>query len=63
MLGGWTIATFTEVPERVIALIIAFIAGGIVLNVLKEELPGERRARMLPFLAGAAGFTVLLQFA
>lgn len=62
VLGGWAIGTFTEVPERVIALVIAFIAGGIVLNVLKEELPGERRARMLPFLAGAAGFTVLLQF-
>jgi len=29
--------------------------------VLKEELPGERRAEFRPFAAGALGYTVLLQ--
>ena len=40
---------------------LAFVAGGVILNVLKEKLPAEREARFAPFVAGAALFTVLLQ--
>lgn len=61
VLVGWLIGVFAEIPEAAIAVIIAFIGGGVVLNVLKEELPGERRARFLPFAAGAAGYAALLQ--
>lgn len=63
VLLGWGIGTLARVPEPAIALVVAFIAGGIVLNVLKEELPGERRARVLPFVTGAALYTALLQAA
>ena len=61
VLAGWVLGVATDVPERVIALIIAVIAGGVILNVFKEELPGERRARFLPFLAGGVFYTALLQ--
>ena len=61
VLVGWLIGVLTEVPERVIALIVAFIGGGVILNVLKEELPGERQARFMPFLAGAVLYTAVLQ--
>jgi len=63
VLIGWLLGVTADLPERAIALVIAFIAGGVILNVLKEELPGERRARLMPFLAGAALYTVLLQVA
>jgi len=63
VLVGWLLGVITEIPERAIALVVAFIAGGVVLNVLKEELPGERRARFVPFIAGAIGYAVLLQIA
>ena len=63
VLAGWLVGVMTHIPERVIALLVAFIAGGIVLNVLKEELPGERRARLAPFLGGAILYTCLLQLA
>ncbi len=36
VLFGWVIGVSTDIPERVIALVIAFIAGGVVLNVFKE---------------------------
>ena len=62
VLVGWLIALFAEIPEAAIAVVIAFIGGGVVLNVLKEELPGERRARFLPFAAGTAAYAALLQF-
>ncbi len=61
VLVGWVLGVLTEIPEAAIAVIIAFIGGGVVLNVLKEELPGERRARFLPFAAGAAAYAGLLQ--
>lgn len=60
---GWGLAISTDIPERAIALIVAFIGGGIILNVLKEELPGERQARFIPFVAGAVLYTALLQLA
>ena len=63
VLVGWVVGTITDVPERAVALIIAFIAGGVVLNVLKEELPGERLAQFWPFAGGALAYTVLLQLA
>ena len=63
VLAGWVAGSAIEISERLIALVIAFIAGGVVLNVLKEELPGERQAQFWPFAAGAAAYTVLLQLA
>lgn len=63
VLGGWVAGIATDVSERVIAVVIAFIAGGVILNVLKEELPGERLAQFWPFAGGALAYTVLLQLA
>ena len=48
VLISWLLGVAVEIQQRVTALVIAFIAGGIILNVLKEELPGERRARLMP---------------
>ena len=61
VLVGWLLGIVAEIPEPAIAVIVAFIGGGVVLNVLKEELPGERKARFLPFAAGAAAYAALLQ--
>ncbi len=61
VVTGWLLAVIADIPERALALALAFIAGGIVLNVLKEELPGERCARLVPFVAGAASYVIVLQ--
>jgi len=63
ILVGWAAGMAIDISERVIALVLAFIAGGVVLNVLKEELPGERLAQFWPFAGGALAYTVLLQLA
>ena len=63
VLAGWALGIATDVSERVLALVIAFIAGGVVLNVLKEELPEERLAQFAPFVGGALAYAVLLQLA
>lgn len=57
---GWLIGRLTEIPEPAIAVLFAFLAGGIILNVLKEELPEERESRFLAFAAGASLYTLIL---
>ena len=41
----------------------AFLAGGVILNVLKEELPEERKSRIAPFFIGAFGYAAILLLA
>lgn len=61
VLAGWIVgAADTEVPPIVIGVLFAFLAGGVILNTLKEELPEDRDSRFLPFAAGTAAYAVLL---
>lgn len=60
VLAGWAIGWALPVPATAVALLFGFLSGGVVLNVLKEELPRERASRFGAFLAGAAGYGALL---
>jgi hypothetical protein len=60
LAAGSLVAVATPVAEVWIALFTAALAGAVVLNVLKEELPAERKSRLLPFFAGAAAYAVVL---
>ncbi len=57
---GWSTSRYAVVPEFAVSVALAFIGGGIVLNVLKEELPHERESRFWAFALGAAGYALLL---
>lgn len=57
---GWVIGYGTKIPEAAIALLFSFLAGGIVLNALKEELPEQRQSRFWAFSLGAAIYAALL---
>lgn len=59
---GWAVGAATEMPERFVAVPIAFLAGGVILNVLKEELPEERASRFWAFALGAVLYAALLLF-
>lgn len=60
ILFGWLVGLVAELSDAAIGLAVAFLAGGIILNVMKEEVPKERQSRFLPFASGAAAYTVLL---
>ncbi|WP_142848602.1 hypothetical protein [Telmatospirillum sp. J64-1] len=62
VLFGWLLGLWVTVPEAGISLLFAFLAGGVVMNVLKEELPEERQSRFLPFAFGAAIYALLMMF-
>lgn len=60
VLAGYALGLGVEIGAAAIAVLIAFLGGGVVLNVLKEELPDERQSRFLPFALGAAAYAALL---
>ncbi len=60
IFAGWLVGVVVELPEAAIAALTAFLAGGVVLNVLKEELPEERQSRFWAFALGAALYAALL---
>ncbi len=57
---GWLVGLGVEIPEAAIAVLTAFLSGGIILNVLKEELPRERESRFWPLALGAAVYAAIL---
>lgn len=60
VLAGWTLGLVIEVPEAALALIFAFLAGSVVMNVMKEELPEDRGARFAPFFGGTLLYGAVL---
>ena len=63
VLAGWFVAHLVDLPETWLVGVLAFLAGGIVLNVLKEELPERRQSRFWAFALGAVAYATLLQVA
>lgn len=60
VVAGCGIAVFVTFGEAFVAALVAFLGGGVVLNVLKEELPDDRQSRFWPFAAGATLYAALL---
>jgi hypothetical protein len=60
VLIGFAIGARTELSDVAVSVLIAFLAGGVILNVLKEEVPTERRSRFWAFALGMAVYTALL---
>ncbi|GAB3537907.1 hypothetical protein GCM10027443_31760 [Pontibacter brevis] len=60
LLLGWAVGYIQGVNETTVFILTAFIGGGVVLNVLKEELPEERESRYWAFLLGAGLYAILL---
>jgi zinc transporter ZupT len=56
---GWAIGVTTPVDSDIVAFLFAFLAGGIILNVLKEELPEEKEGHVGAFALGAATYVLI----
>lgn len=61
VIAGVTLRWVLPMPMVYVYLMMAFIAGAIVLNVLKEELPENRRSRFSAFFLGLVVYAALLQ--
>jgi hypothetical protein len=60
VLAGWAVGLLLDISEAALAVLFAFLAGGVVMNVLKEELPEERQSRFWAFALGAAIYSAFL---
>jgi hypothetical protein len=59
-VAGWALGLVAAVPALAVSALFALLAGGVVLNVLKEELPEDRDSRFWAFALGAAGYAFLI---
>lgn len=62
LVFGWTIGNLYTMSDAAVALINAFIAGGVIMNVTRHELPAGKPNSSETFLLGAALYTALLLF-
>ena len=60
VVAGWGLGMASEIGEAALAALFAFLAGGVMLNVLKEELPEERKSRFWAFALGSGSYAALL---
>jgi hypothetical protein len=60
ILLGWAVGILIGLSEVLVVVLSSFLAGGVILNVLKEELPAERQSRLVPFFAGAIAYSLVL---
>lgn len=60
VLLGVGIRLLVKLPEPAPVLLQAVLAGAVLLNVLKEEIPSAQKARYGAFLSGALGYAALL---
>ncbi len=60
LVFGWIIGQAVHLDKAAVAAVWAFVAGGIILNALKEELPSLQHSRFWSFALGLGGYTLLL---
>jgi len=59
-LLGWAVGQLFVMPHMVLALMFAFVSGGIIINSIMMELPKEKDGRFLPFVAGGVCYALIL---
>jgi hypothetical protein len=60
LLLGWVVGWLFTLPQAAVALISAFIGGGVIMNVTRHELPKDAPNSLGAFLFGALFYTMLL---
>jgi hypothetical protein len=61
LLAGWVLSVlFAPTRSITVGVLTAFLAGSVMLNVFKEEIPSARRSSLPWFLTGLAAYAALL---
>lgn len=59
-LAGWVSGALFTLPQDVLAFVVAFIAGAVIMNSSIMELPEGRDMRVIPFLGAGLAYGALL---
>lgn len=57
---GWGAGLLFALPDYVLALLVAFVSGAIVMNSAIMELPSEKDGRAIPFMIGGIAYGLVL---
>jgi hypothetical protein len=57
---GWALGVTTTSLNTLFMLLSAFIAGGIIVTAIREELPSDKGTRFLPFALGVLGSSLAI---
>jgi len=57
---GWGAGLAFDMPPHVLALLVAFVSGAIIMNSAVMELPSEKEGRFLPFMTGGLVYGLIL---
>ncbi len=60
LFAGYFVGYVTHIPDAVAAIAISFIAGGVILNTLRYELPKRQKIGFSYFVLGALFYTALI---
>jgi hypothetical protein len=57
---GWGAGMLIALPRSMLAAMVAFISGAVIMNSLITELPTESNGRFLPFMSGGLVYGLIL---
>ena len=57
---GWGVGMLVTLPRSILALMIAFISGAVIMNSSITELPSESKGQFLPFMVGGLAYGLIL---
>lgn len=60
LFAGYGVGYFMNIPDILVAIVVSFIAGGILLNALRYDLPKREQIGYGFFVLGALMFTIIL---
>jgi hypothetical protein len=59
-LLGWIAGVLFALPRSILALLVAFISGAVIMNSSITELPTESKGQFLPFMFGGLAYGLIL---
>lgn len=60
VVAGWSLGQLLALPPAVLAPLLAFVSGAVIMNSAIGELPAEKDGRFVPFLLGGLGYGLIL---
>lgn len=60
LFTGYIVGYLSHIPEAIVAVTVSFIAGGVLLNVLRYELPKREQVGYLFFVMGSLLYTAII---
>lgn len=60
LFAGWMTAVVITIPASAVALLSAFIGGGVIMNVTRHELPKANPHSAKVFILAAVAYAILL---